>query len=347
MNSNNKFDPSNISIPNGNYFALPYTVEQSDLVLLSVPWDVTTSYGGGASQAPDAIIDASEQIDLYDYHSENIYTRGIGTLPIDEDILELSCSLRKEATKVINLLSEGVSEGCETITKRSLKVNNGSKELNEYVYSLSKQWLLKGKTVGLVGGDHSTPLGLFKAVSESFEDVGILHIDAHADLRESFETFTYSHASIMYNMLNEIPAIKKLVQVGVRDFCEEEREIVLENDKVTCFYDAEISERLFEGDTWKAICDDIISHLPKDVHISLDIDGLGAEFCPSTGTPVPGGLSFNGVVYLIARLTQMGHRIVGFDLTEVVPCDDNEWDANVGARMLYKLCCQTLSSNLG
>ncbi|MFI3267946.1 MAG: agmatinase family protein [Rikenellaceae bacterium] len=341
------FDPNDISIANGNYFALPYTPQDSDLVLLSVPWDVTTSYGEGTSLAPDAIIAASEQIDLYDFHGETIYERGIGTLPIEENTIEISSYLRKDAKKVITALSEGVCPSHESIHKRTSKINIASEELNNSVYQTSTEWIKKGKIVGLVGGDHSTPLGLFKAVCENYENVGILHIDAHADLREAYEGFKYSHASIMYNALNETPQLTKLVQVGIRDFCEQEIELIKSNDKIETFFDLAIAEKKASGITWIEICKNIIEKLPQNVHISFDIDGLTPDNCPSTGTPVPGGLSFNEAVILIHELVKSGRKIVGFDLTEVTPCEENEWDANVGARMLYKLCNMTLLSNKG
>ncbi|MFI3262261.1 MAG: agmatinase family protein [Rikenellaceae bacterium] len=336
------FDPNDISITNGNYFALPYTLDQSRLVLLSVPWEVTTSYGGGTSLAPDAIVEASEQIDLYDFHYKNAYEKGIGTLPIEENIIETSSTLRKDAKKVITALSEGIPQCSEALQKRIKKINAASEELNNYVYTTSKEWLAKNKIVGLVGGDHSTPLGLFKAICEKYENVGILHIDAHADLREAYEGFKYSHASIMYNAINKIPKLGKLVQVGIRDFCEQEAQLIDSNDKIETFYDLTIAEEKSNGTTWLTICKNIIDKLPQNVHISFDIDGLTPDNCPSTGTPVPGGLSFNEAVILIHELVKSGRTIVGFDLTEVTPCDESEWDANVGARLLYKLCLATL-----
>lgn len=345
MMTEKEFNPNDISIPNGNYFALPHTVEQSKLVLLSVPWDVTTSYGGGASLGPDSIIDASAQIDLFDYHCKNIYEDGIGTLPIEENIIEKSETLRKDAQKIIKLLSEGVNSKNDIITKRINKINSASEKLNEYVYNSAIKWIKEGKCVGLVGGDHSTPLGLLKAVCENYDNIGILHIDAHADLRNAYEGFKYSHASIMYNAINEIETLHKLVQVGIRDFCEEEMEMIESNDKITTFFDLAINDKRMNGIAWVDICKEIIEALPQNVHISFDIDGLTPDNCPSTGTPVPGGLTFNESVFLINEIVKSGRKIVGFDLTEVSPSEENEWDANVGARILYKLCNFTLFSN--
>ena len=111
------------------------------------------------------------------------------------------------------------------------------------------------------------------------------------------------------------------------------------------FEQALLDERRFAGESWGAVCQEIVEALPKEVYISFDIDGLSPDNCPSTGTPVPGGLSFGEAVHLIMSVVRSGRRIVGFDLVEVACGKMGDYDANVGARMLYKLCCQTLKSN--
>ncbi len=345
--SDNLFDPNDVSVSNGCYYALPYSHEESDLVLISVPWDVTASYGGGASSGPDAMIEASEQIDLYDYHFGDIYRRGIATLPIDDARLEESRSLRHEAEKVMAHLSEGGTVKGET-ARRISRINAASAALNEEVYGISSEQMSQGKLVGLVGGDHSTPLGYMRAVGEHHGPFGILHIDAHADLREAYEGFTYSHASIMYNALKEVKGLERLTQVAVRDFCEAEAALIKGDGRIRTFFDAEMAAGRLSGKTWQQICRDIVSTLPQKVYISFDIDGLTPSHCPSTGTPVPGGIDFNEAVLLLCEVADSGHTVVGFDLCEVAPnpSDDNDsWDANVGARMLYKLCGLTLNTN--
>ncbi|MEG1635182.1 MAG: agmatinase family protein [Rikenellaceae bacterium] len=337
---NENFDPNNLSIVNGNYFALPFEPENSDLVIISVPWDATVSYREGASLAPDAIIDASAQVDLYDPHNPHGYKCGIATIPIEEEIMLSNKFCRRDAVKVIEHLSEGGLSTDDEISKKLKRVNDGSVVVNEYVHKTAAKWLEKGKKVALVGGDHSSPLGLIKAVGEKYEGFGVLHIDAHADLREAYEGFTYSHASIMYNSLREVPQIGKLVQVGVRDFCDSEMEIIESNPKIKTFFDHIISSRMFCGETWSSVVDDIISNLPSKVYVSFDIDGLSPFNCPSTGTPVPGGISYEASVFLINRIVESGREIVGFDLCEVAPhpSGEDQWDANVGARVLFKLC---------
>jgi agmatinase len=202
-----------------------------------------------------------------------------------------------------------------------------------------------GKLLGVLGGDHSTPLGYMKAVAEKYGDFGILQIDAHCDLREAYEGFVYSHASIMYNALREIPELKKLVQVGVRDYSLGEHRYIQENSsRIRTYFDKEIRVRQFEGESFKQIIDEIINQLPDKVYISFDIDGLDPKLCPNTGTPVQGGFETEQVFYLFDKMVQAGKQVIGFDLSEV-STSENGWDANVGARVLFKLCNLMVASN--
>ncbi len=347
MDKKTTYNPNDVGVDNGNYFGMPFTTDEAELVLVSVPWDVTASYGGGQSYGPDAIIGASTQLDFYDAVSPDQWKRGIATAPIDYTIQDHSAMLRGDARRVIKYLEEGGTMlDASLLSSRRSRVNSGSEKMNKAVYDQTKEWLDKGKLVGLVGGDHSTPLGFIKALAERHGSMGILHIDAHCDLRHAYEGFTYSHASIMYNVLNEVPQVEKIVQVGIRDYCDDEVELAQGTPRVDQFADYAIAARAFEGTTWAQQCDEMVECLPQKVHISFDIDGLAAENCPSTGTPVPGGLSFNQAVYLLDKVVKSGRKIVGFDLVEVAPANkDDEWDANVGARMLYKLCGLILKSN--
>ena len=284
------------------------------------------------------------QVDLYDIHYPGGWERGIGTLEMDDTFQPRSARLRQEALRVMSHLEGGGSPESELMQRRLRRINEASAELNDYVYGEAKRWLDAGKKVGVVGGDHSVPLGLIRAVAGRYPGVGILHVDAHADLREAYEGFTYSHASIMYNALHEAPGVGALVQVGIRDFCDEELEVARADERVVQFTDYELAAAQFEGETWRTVCDRIVAALPRQVYVSFDIDGLSPDNCPHTGTPVPGGLSFREAVYLLAAVVESGREIVGFDLCEVGPSRDGEWDANVGARVLYKLCNLTLKS---
>lgn len=336
------FNPNDVGVANGNYFALPYSLDECKIALVSVPWDVTTSYSAGTSDGPQAIIEASVQVDLFDESVPCAWETLIGTLPLDKTVIKHNKSARKIAEQVIEELATGTDP--KALEKQVAQVNEASVQINEYVEGVSARLLQKGKIVGIVGGEHSVPLGLIKALGGQHENFGVLHIDAHADLRRAYEGFKYSHASIMYNVLEEVPAVSRLTQVAVRDFCNDEYDLMQNDGRICAFTDQALSRRKFEGETWRALCDEIITTLPDKVYISFDIDGLVPELCPNTGTPVPGGLSFREADYLLERLAASGKQLVGFDLCEVAPASEGEWDANVGARILFKLCLYTQKS---
>lgn len=341
-----KFDPDSAGNPNNNIFGLPFSEEEARLVILPVPWEVTVSFGSGTSRSSEQIFKASLQVDLYDPDVPEGWKEGFFMRDSDKKILLKSDYLRKEAELYIDYISKGdLVEDNQFMCKTLKDVNEGSTFLNNWVYQQTKSLLNAGKLVGLLGGDHSTPLGYFKAIAEKHGDFGILQIDAHMDLREAYEGFTYSHASIMYNALNEIPELKKLVQVGIRDYSGGEVEFAAQNgDRVSVYYDRDIRVRQYEGETFRQIVDEIVSRLPQKVYISFDIDGLDPKLCPNTGTPVQGGFETEQVFYLFNKVRQSGRQIIGFDLNEV-SVGETGWDANVGARVLFKLCNLLVASN--
>lgn len=335
----NDYDPNSVGNPNNNIFGLPSSEEDARLIILPVPWEVTVSYNAGTARAPEHILTASLQVDLFDPDMIDAWKQGFYMRPVDKKVLTKSDYLRKEAELYINYISHGEIVNENKFMCKSLKeINAGSIFLNNWVYDQTMELLNKGKLVALLGGDHSTPFGYIKAIAEKYPDFGILQIDAHCDLRCAYEGFVYSHASIMYNVLNEIPAVKKLVQVGIRDFCDEELDYIHNsNGKVVTFFDQIIKERQYEGESWKSIADDIVSQLPQNIFVSFDIDGLDPKLCPNTGTPVQGGFEAEQIFYLLKKVLQSGKKIIGFDLNEI-GVSQNEWDENVGARILYKLC---------
>ncbi|NSL87457.1 agmatinase family protein [Chitinophaga sp. Mgbs1] len=341
-----QFDPNSVGLLSNNVFGLPFSEEEARLVLLPVPWEVTVSYSNGTARGPERIFRASLQVDLFDADVKDGWKQGFFMREPDKHLLLRSDYLRKEAELYLKFLTEGgdISEN-EFLKKTLVDVNNGTRAMNEWVYNQTRALLEKGKLVGLVGGDHSTPLGFFKAIGEHKGDFGILQIDAHCDLRDGYEGFHYSHASIMYNALAEVPQLKKLVQVGIRDYCEEEVDYINNSEgRVVTFFDQKIKERQFEGETWKEICDSIVATLPQQVYISFDIDGLDPKLCPHTGTPVAGGFEAEQIYFLFKRVLASGRQLIGFDLNEVSASHD-DWDANVGARVLFKLCNLLVSAN--
>ena len=330
------FDPAGAAIHDG-IFGLPHTPEQASVVIVPVPWEPTTSYRRGTAKAPAAILAASRQVDLYDLDTGKPYEAGIAMLPEDPEIVKWNQEACEAATPVIE--AGGHVTGNPQLQEALLRVNEASHRLNERVRRIVKSQLDRGKIVGLVGGDHSAPFGALRALAERYPHFGILHIDAHADLRDSYEGFTYSHASIMRNALVQIPAVQRIVQVGVRDLSEEEHAFIRgSHGRIASFFDRDLAQRAFTGETFAHTAAAIAEALPEHVYVSFDIDGLDPSLCPHTGTPVPGGLSFREAVALLAEVANSGRRIIGFDLNEVAPGPDgDEWDANVGARMLYKL----------
>jgi agmatinase len=333
------FDPNSVGNPNNNIFGLPFTEEESSLILLPVPWEVTVSYTAGTARAAEHIAKASLQVDIIDPDIKDGWKQGFFMRDFDKKVLMKSDYLRKEAELFINYISQGeVIEENKFMEKILKEVNEGSEFLNKWVYEKTKEILDQGKLVGIIGGDHSTPLGFMKAIAEKHGDFGILQIDAHCDLRIAYENFTYSHASIMYNALEEIPSVTRLVQVGIRDYSPMEDDYIRNSgSRVVTFFDQSIKERMYEGASWKQIVDDIIKNLPQKVYVSFDIDGLDPKLCPHTGTPVQGGFETTQIFYLIKNVIQSGRQLVGFDLCEV-GISPNEWDENVGARVLFKLC---------
>lgn len=334
-----RFDPNSPGAANAGIYGLPFTPEESDIVLLPVPWEVTTSYGGGTAHGPSAILEASFQVDLFHPEFANLWKRGISMDEIPEALLEQSDALKKEAAKVIDVLVNGGGKAAQARAAKALElVNEESAVMEQWVEQRSGFWLDQDKLVGLVGGDHSTPLGLYRALAQRHGEFGILHLDAHLDLRCAYEGFIGSHASIMYNTL-QLPEVTSIVSVGTRDFCEEEARVFAKEElRVRIHRSAELRRQQFEGTTWRAQCDIILEQLPEKVHISFDIDALDPSLCPNTGTPVPGGLAFEEATYLLSRLANSGRTIIGFDLVEVSPGPEGDWDANVGARLLWHLC---------
>ena len=334
------FDPNGAGDTSGKLFGLPFTVEEADVVVLPVPWDVTVSYGAGTAAGPEAVLYASPQLDLYDEDLGSIWKHGIAILPISEDLKAHSAELRAQAEPLIRMQEEGHDPRREEGPAQILSdINAGCASMCDWVEEQANKLMDAGKKVALLGGDHSTPLGLIRALAKRYPGFGILQIDAHMDLREAYEGFTYSHASIMYNVL-QVPGMQKLVQVGVRDMCEEEiaRADSLKG-RVSYFSGRKLKKQAIAGQTWADSCKAIIAELPKQVYISFDIDGLEPWLCPNTGTPVAGGLGYEETLYLLDQVRLSGREIIALDLVEVnAGNDDSEWDGNVGARILYRMC---------
>lgn len=341
------FDPNAAAVPDSGVYGLPHSREEAAVVLVPVPWDATTSYRPGTADGPRAILEASRQVDLFDLDTGRPYEAGIHMLEESEEIRAWNTAARAAAVPVIE--AGGRIQGDAVLEAALRSVNEAGGRLNDRVFELCDGVLAEGKILGLVGGDHSTPYGAIAAVAKRHPGVGILHFDAHADLREAYEGFRWSHASIMWNVLHGIEGVARIVQVGIRDFCEAEHDIIRDSEgRVLTHFMNDLEAARFRGEAWADRCTAIVDALPDEVYISFDIDGLDPLFCPNTGTPVPGGLGFHEAVFLMATVARSGRTIVAFDLNEVAPDPaGGDWDGNVGARLLYRMIAWTLKSRGG
>ena len=337
------FDPDAAASADAGLFGLPFSIDEARVVIVPVPFEATTSYGGGTVDGPAAVFEASKQVDLFDLEYGRVYAPGIAMCPIPDQVRAWNDEARALAEPVI---ANGGAGDDPALIARLERVNALSAQLNAWVAAQVEQLLDAGHIVGVLGGDHAVPLGSIATHAARYPGMGILHLDAHADLRVAYEGFTYSHASIMHNALAEVPGVARLVQVGIRDFGEaEHRAITAAGERIRTFFDADLARRRFDGEPWSSVLREIVDALPQQVYLSFDIDGLDPTLCPHTGTPVPGGLQFQEACALLAAVARSGRTIVGFDLCEVAPGPDgDEWDGNVGARLLYKMVGATLRS---
>ncbi|HGY92915.1 MAG TPA: agmatinase family protein [Planctomycetes bacterium] len=328
------FDPEAPAQPGSGLFGLRTTAKLARVHVLPVPWEATVSSGKGTAKAPKEVLEASKQLDLFDADTGRPYEAGIQLLPQSATIRRLS----EETTAL-------VTRARRTPTPKLLeRIDRAGARLNAFVKRTAEKSLSADKIVGVLGGDHSVSFGLIEALAARHDAFGILHIDAHHDLRRAYEGFRWSHASIMHNVAESIPQVERIVQVGVRDFCESEQRYVEDSDRrIIAHYDQEMRRATFEGVSFRNVVHAIVQQLPDKVYVSLDVDGLDPKLCPHTGTPVPGGLDFSELVHLLAEVVHSGRTLIGFDVVEVGASRDR-WDANVAARLLYKLIGFALAS---
>lgn len=337
------FDPDAAARPDAGIFGLDSTPETAKVVLVPVPFEATVSYGDGTANGPAAILEASKQVDLFDVETGRPWAAGICMLPESSDVRAWNDAAKQAAQVVIDAGGAGddpaLRDACEQVDAYGDRVN-------AWLTGVVEPLLAQGKLVGVVGGDHSVPFASIAAHARRWPGLGVLHFDAHADLRDAYEGFRWSHASIFFNVLKEVPEVGRIVGVGYRDLSETEHQLTREDARVEAFPDPWLRRRLHDGVAWGKVAKEIVDRLPPEVYVSFDIDGLDPVLCPNTGTPVPGGLSFAEATTLIRTVVESGRRIVGFDLTEVAPDPSgrSDWDGNVGARLLYKLIGFALKS---
>ncbi|MCL2132279.1 MAG: agmatinase [Lentimicrobiaceae bacterium] len=268
--------------------------ENAKAVLLPVPYDGTSTFIKGADKAPQAIIDASDSIELYDIEEDTaIYTQGIHTA---KPVLE----------------------------------NSSPEQMTQAVYERVKTYLNDNKLVGLLGGEHSVSFGAIKAHAEKYPYLTVLQLDAHADLRETYQGSAYNHACVM----RRVQEIAKAVQVGIRNVCEEERQfIVAEN----VFY----ARKIRHNDSWMQAA---VDRMSENVYLTIDLDVFDPSILPATGTPLPGGMTWWQVVDFIS-LVNAQRNIVGFDVVELCPNAVDKSSDVLAAVLTYKVITKILSKN--
>jgi agmatinase len=329
------YDPSGIGVDNGNLLGLPFDYDSANIIVFGIPWEVTVSYGTGTAAGPQAVLNASRQLDLFDFDNPDGWQQGIFMAEIPQSIQQKGEALRQDAARIIQHLEQGGQvEDSPELSSVLRTINQECEAVNQWLFNQSQTAMSQGKQVAVIGGDHSVPLGNLRAIAQRYPNFGILHIDAHADLREAYEGFEFSHASIMFNAL-KLPQLSKLVQVGIRDLSHDEVRLIQSNDRVSAYYDPMLKQKLYAGASWLELCKQIVAELPQQVYISFDVDGLDPKLCSHTGTPVPGGLELEQTFCLFREVIHSGRQIIGFDVVEV---GDAEWDGSVAARIVYKLC---------
>ncbi|MEM1029749.1 MAG: arginase family protein [Myxococcota bacterium] len=337
-------------------YGLDRALGTATVLVLPVPWEATTSYRRGTAAGPAAVARESVQVDLFDLDLERLgatapitprfapaaepHRAGIalGTVPP---------SWRAWADEASELARDIIADHDDTGRPRPdddpalARVNALSAQLDGSLRQAIVDAEEEGRFVAVLGGDHSVAFASIAARAARYPGLGVLQFDAHADLRVAYQGFIGSHASVMHRVLAELPGVDKLVSVGVRDLCREEfAAIAAAGARVDAFFERDRVAHLHSGGAFATFAQRVVATLPRDVYVSFDIDGLDPRFCPHTGTPVPGGLSFDEAVAILTMVVSSGRRIVGLDLVEIAPGDDaadDGWDGNVGARLLYKL----------
>ena len=279
-------DIFHIGLPR-TFLGVPNEEKKARYVVLSSPYEGTVSYGTGAKKGPNAIIEASRQVETYD--------------------IELAREF----------------EGCGIFTADELEVSHASPEKNcEYVQEAVEAVLKEGKVPVLLGGEHSVSVGAFNAIAgmKGAENVSVLHLDAHADMRDEYEGTRHNHACVMRRCRERLHA----GSVGIRSYSKEEADGI---KKQKCdIFGVEFDEER------------VLGKLRKDVYISIDLDAFDPSECPGVGTPEPGGMRWGSAISLLRKVCEERH-VIGFDVVELAPIPGQHVSDFLAARLAYKLIC--------
>jgi len=261
-------------------------LEKSKIILIPVPYDGTSTWGKGADKGPEAFLEASENMELYDIETDSeVYKQGIH-------------------------LTEPVTE------------NSSPEAMVKEVHNITKDFIKRNKFVTLFGGEHSISIGSIRAFNECFDNLTVLQIDAHADLRESYEGTKYNHACAVY----EANQTTNLVQVGIRSMDVIEKTLM--DDEKTFF-----AHDMINDEYWS---DKVIEAMTENVFITFDLDAFDPSIMPSTGTPEPGGLLWYETLEFLKQVFE-DKNVVGFDIVELCPNKNDRSSDFLAAKLYYKM----------
>ncbi len=272
-----------------------YTLyHSSDIIIIPVPYDGTSTWGKGADRGPEAILEASANMELYDIETDSeVYLKGIHTTP--------------------GITTPGSPEMLAPMVKEKV----GSVFADH-------------KLPVIIGGEHSVSIGAFQAAAGSFDNLTILQIDAHADLRESYDGTTFNHACIMARARELAP----IVQVGIRSMSVEEKENM---DYSRAFF----AHKMYGSSDWQ---EKALELLTQNVYITIDLDAFDPAYVPATGTPEPGGLDYYTVLAFLKKVNER-YNIIGFDVVELCPVEGMRASDFLATKLIYQLLSYKYSEN--
>lgn len=280
-----------------NYAGIPdqYSkLEKAKIVLIPVPYDGTSTWQKGSDKGPEAFLEASENMELYDIETDSeVYKEGV-------------------------FLTDPIIE------------NSSPEAMVDAVHNITKKYINKNKFVTLFGGEHSISIGSIRAFNECFNNLTVLHIDAHADLRKEYEGSSCNHACAVY----EANQNTNLVQVGIRSMDVSEKS-TMNTDKVFFAHD------MVANEYWM---DEVIEQLTNNVFITFDLDALDPSIMPSTGTPEPGGLFYYETLEFLKKVFSE-KNVVGFDIVELCPNKNEKSSDFLVAKLYYKMLSYKFSSD--
>ncbi len=321
--SDSGLDPDAATGPETGLFGLGMAPEEARFLALPVPYQATVSSRRGTIDGPQALIDASCQLDLWDFVLGEPWRHGFAALDAPDAIRELS----EETARLVARLRAGDAGVRED-------VDRAGDRLAAWLADAVGRMLDRGRFPLVLGGEHGVSRGAFVAAAARHPGLGILQIDAHADLRHAFEGLRSSHASVMRRAL-ELDGVSRIVQVGLRDVGREEARMIEAEERIVAFPDHRLAAARLDGRGFSSVAESIVATLPERIWVSIDVDGLDPSLCPGTGTPVPGGLRWDEINCLVDLLAHSGVTLVGVDIVEIGP---SFWDGLVAARLLYRFC---------